>query len=147
MTIERADFDLARPRHAAPHVGDAETSFPVFDDVAADDGDFGIDDHVRLGLLLDVVSGIERRDENAQPFVHLRGGQADAVILGHRVDHVVDELLHGGGLDVASFEGPRLGAQHGVAHARDLQDGHDRGIILRSPAKAGHYALTNAGQP
>ena len=57
--------------------------------------------------------------------------QADAVILRHRVEHVVDELLNGGGLDVAPFDRPRLGAQHGMAHARDLQNGHDGGIILR----------------
>ena len=99
--------------------------------VAADDGDLRVDDHVRLGLLLAVFSRIERRDKHAQPFVHLRRRQADAVILGHRVEHVVDELLHRRGLDIAPFDRPRFGPQHGMPHARDLQDGHDRGIILR----------------
>ena len=44
LAIERADRDLARLRHAAAYLGDAETSFPVFDDVAADDGDLRVDD-------------------------------------------------------------------------------------------------------
>ena len=37
---------------------------------------------------------VEQRDEQAQALVHLRRRQPDAVILVHRLDHVVDELLH-----------------------------------------------------
>ena len=36
-----------------------------------------------------------------QPFVHLRRRQADAVVLDHRVDHVVDQLLNGALPDLA----------------------------------------------
>ena len=38
-------------------------------------------------------SGGEAGDEQAHALVHLRRGQADAVILAHRLDHVVDQLL------------------------------------------------------
>ena len=87
--------DLPRARHAAADVGNAQAAFPVLDDVAADDGDLRVDDRDRLGIrvLVVIVAGVERGDEQPQALVHLRRRQADAVILDHRLDHVVDQLL------------------------------------------------------
>ena len=67
-------------------------------------------------------------DEDAHALVHLRGGEADAVILLHRVDHVVDELLDGRGLEVRPLERTRPPAQDGMSHARHLEDGHVGGL-------------------
>ena len=64
-------------------------------------------------------------DEDAEALVHLRGGEADAVVFGHRVDQVVDEFLDLRGLELRAVERARPLAQDGVSHARDLEDGHD----------------------
>ena len=61
-----------------------------------DRDDLGI--HERHGHdagLLFVVGRIilHSRDEDAHALVHLRGGETDAVVLAHRLDHVVDEFL------------------------------------------------------
>ncbi len=42
---------------------------------------------LRAGVLL------EQRDEQAHALVHLRPREPDAVVLVHRLDHVVDQLL------------------------------------------------------
>ena len=56
--------------------------------------------------------------------MYLRRRQPDAVILMHRLDHVVDQLLHERVAEGRLVE--RLGAlpEHGVPHARDFQDRH-----------------------
>ena len=68
--------------------------FPILDHIAADDGDFGVDEGERRRMRFALVAIVERGDEEADPLVHLRRGEADAVVLGHRVHHVVDQLLH-----------------------------------------------------
>ena len=95
--IEAAHHDLPRPRDPAPDVGDAETPLPILDDVGSDRNDLGVDDRDRIRLFLFVVAvaGVEPGDEQTQPFMDLRRCQADAVIFDHRLDHVVDQPLHG----------------------------------------------------
>ena len=73
---------------------------------------------------------IEARHEQPQAFVDLGRRQADAVILDHRLDHVVDQLLDDGIADFAAIERASLLAQHGMPHPRDFQDRHIRQIIL-----------------
>ena len=51
--------------------------------------------------------------------------------IDHRLDHVVDQPLNRRLPDLGAFERVRLGAQHGMSHARDLEDGHVRRIIPR----------------
>ena len=51
-------------------------------------------------------------------------GEADAVILVHRLDHVVDELLDDGVAEVRLLELPCAPAQNRVPHARDFEDRH-----------------------
>ena len=121
------------PRHLAADVGDAQAAFPVLDELAADGGDLGVDDRDRhdLGLAGPRVLCLEARDEDPHALVHLRRRQPDAVVLVHRLDHVVDELLDGRrDLIAARSSGLRLGAQHGVAHARDFQNRHAEELYL-----------------
>ena len=99
----------------------SELVFPC--DVAADDDDFGVDDGDRLPVFL-IVSGVERGDEEADAFVHLRRGEADAVILGHRLDHVVDEPLNRCAQQPGPIERAGSTAEHRVPHARHLENGH-----------------------
>src|SRR5581483_131590 len=134
VAIEGAHFDLTRTRHAAADVRDAQTSFPVFDHVDADRRDLGIDDRDRVACLA-VLVDVEGRDEDAQRFVNLRRGEADAVILGHRLDHVVDEPLHSGGLDLAAIERLSSAAQHRVAHASHLENRHRPGFYLTGESR------------
>ena len=56
----------------------------------------GIDDRHRLviGCQRLVVLRRDGGDEEAKALVHLRRRQPDAVVLVHRLDHVVDQLLH-----------------------------------------------------
>ena len=56
--------------------------------------------------------------------VNLRRRQADTVVLVHGVDHVVDQLLHRRVLQLGALDLPGAGAQHGMAHAGDLQERH-----------------------
>ena len=81
------------------------------------------------GSLL-VIAVVERRDEDAHAFVHLRRGKADATILDHRIDHVVDQLLNHRLLQSPRRAARGFRAQHRMAHARDFQDRHICGIIL-----------------
>ena len=95
VAVERAHLDLARPRHAAADVGDAQAAFPVLDDVAADRRDLGIDDRHRLAARLARSSSpaSSAATNSRSALVHLRRRQPDAVVLVHRLEHVVDQLL------------------------------------------------------
>ena len=74
---------------------------------------------IRRGVLL------HAGDEDAEALVHLRGGQADAVVLAHRVDQIVDQSLDLRRFEFGTVERARPLAQDGMSQARDLQDGHD----------------------
>jgi hypothetical protein len=67
--------------------------------------------------------------------VHLRRRQADAVVLDHRVDHVVDQFLHDRTGDLRAIDRPGLSPEDRVAHPRDLQNRHLVGIILSVPCQ------------
>ncbi len=112
---QRAHRDLARPRHAAADVGNAQAAFPVLDDLGADRRDLRVDDRDRRRRRLAVVVVVEARDEQPQALVHLRRRQADAVILDHRLDHVVDQLLDDGLADLgrARWRAPSGAARDG----------------------------------
>ena len=56
--------------------------------------------------------------------MNLRTGQTDAVILVHRFDHIVDEFLHEWIPKIGFLDRTRARAQHGMSHARYLEDGH-----------------------
>ncbi len=132
VTVPRADLDFPGPRHSAADVGNAQAAFPVLFDLRTDRRDLGIDDRDRLAGRLARIVMIEAGDKQPHALAHLRRGQTNAVILDHRLDHVVDQLLDDRIANVAALERPRLLAKHRVTHARDLQDRHIPGIILFS---------------
>src|SRR6185312_89822 len=134
LAVQAAQPDFLRARHAAADVGNAQAAFPVFDDLVADGRDFGIDDRdgLRVG---DVLAGLglhrlEDADEDAEALVDLRRGEADAVILGHRVQHVVDEVLEYRMLDVGRGQRPGFGTEDRMPHVRDFQNRHASSIIF-----------------
>ena len=94
--------------------------FPPFDQAVVGRRDDRVDDDAGLG----VVAAVEHGHEHAQALVHLRRRQADAVVLVHRLDHVVDELLEARIPDLGTLDGAGGPPQHRVSHAGDLEDGH-----------------------
>jgi len=64
--------------------------------------------------------------------LNLRCRQPDALVFAHRLEHVVDEALDRGRADVTGIDRPGAGAQHRMAHACDLQNGHSRIIVVGS---------------
>ena len=83
-------------------------------------------------------SSFVRRDgrhEDAQPFVNLRRRQADAVVLVHGVDHVVDQLLHRRLLQLGAFDLLRARAEDRMAHAGDFQERHSDDYVDRAKGR------------
>jgi hypothetical protein len=113
---------------------------------ARDRRDLRVDDGHRhdLGFAGAPIRLLDAGDEDPHAFVHLRTGQPDAVILAHRLDHVVDQFLHRRRRDVFRIEGLGLGPQDRVAKARHFQDRHVERIILAAcaaPRGNGHIPL------
>ena len=122
--VERADPDFACTRNAPADVGNAQAALPVLDHLAADNRNLRVDDGNRFGRLV-IVRRIEAGDEQPHVLVHLWSRQPHPVILRHRFQHIVDELLYERALDVGFLDEARFRTQDRVAHARDLQDGHN----------------------
>ena len=134
----------------ASQVGNREASLPADLGLVAQGRHDGVDHHGqrdrRLGAL---VVGRDLDDREAQPHVDLRRGEADALVLVHGLDHVVDEPLDVGRADGLLRHGAGGGADDGVSDARDLQDGHGILCVLyrrwhRRPACAGLVPRTTA---
>src|SRR5258705_262801 len=98
VAIERADHDLRVAGDHPADIRDAQAAFPSLFHRRAVGNDLGVDDDGRLALRVGVL--VQQCDEQAQSFVHLRRGEADAVVLVHRVDHDVDQILERCALDV-----------------------------------------------
>ena len=129
-TIQRSGSshaDAAIAWNLAADIGDAEAAFPVLHQIAPDRRELRVDDGHRhdLGFAGAPIRLLDTGDEDPHAFVHLRARQPDAVILAHRLDHVVDQLLEGGRTHGRRIDLVRHFAKHGMAHARDLQDRHD----------------------
>ena len=92
MAVEGEDGDVGKSRHHAANVGNTQAAFPAF-------FAYRIAFGMMSGLMITVASlsgsgSSSRSATNSRTtFVDLRRSQADAVILVHRLDHVVDELL------------------------------------------------------
>ena len=152
LPIEGAQHDVARARHLAADVRDAEAAFPVLDRVRPGDRDLRIDHrHQRHALLVVVLVAVGARreagHEQADALVHLRRGQADALVLGHRLEHVVDQLLDARRLDLADVDRPRPRTQHRVAHVRNLQNRHRRIIVVQVMSDAVYRYCPTCGGP
>ena len=96
VPVERAHLDLAGARHPAPDIRECSGTPPSPPRISEPTGDdLRIDERHRLGVAFLAPAAIERGHEQPDALVHLRRRQADAVILDHRLHHVVDELLDG----------------------------------------------------
>jgi hypothetical protein len=61
-------------------------------------------------------------------------GEAHAVVLAHRLDQAVDELLELGRIELGRIDLLRHVAQDGMPHSRHLQDRHRTpGLLRRLP--------------
>jgi hypothetical protein len=102
MAVVGANLDFPWPRDTAADIRNAQASLPVFDCLVANDDDLRINHRERLRrfIRLRLVLPVDGGDEDPEAFVDLRRCQANAVVLGHRVDHVVDEFLDRGALDL-----------------------------------------------
>src|SRR5581483_3782769 len=101
--IEGAHFDRAGARNAAANVRNAQAALPVLDRLSVHDGDLRIDQRKRFPLSA-FIAVVERGDEDADALVHLRRRKTDAVVFDHRVDQVVDQLLHDRTCDFRAFD-------------------------------------------
>jgi len=128
----RAQPHDLRARHLAANVGDAEAAFPVLDPLFTDRRDHRIDERHHLEI---VAFAVDAGDEEAHALVDLRRGEADAFVLGHRLDHVVDQFLEDRGTDLGRIQFAGTRAQHGMAHACDFENRHRLLLQLRLPVK------------
>ena len=106
----------------AADVGDAEASFPTLLCFGALWDDLRVDDRHRVAVRSRIV--IEQRDEQPHPLVDLRRRQSDAVILMHRLDHVVDQLLDQRAAEGRLVERLRALSEDRTPHARDFENRH-----------------------
>jgi len=123
-SIERAHLDLVGTDDAAAQLREAEAAFPVLVGGLRERRHFGVDDRQHADVVVLPFAFVDADDRQADALVHLRGRQADPLVLPHRLDHVVDELLERRRLDLGGLDLPRRFPQHRVPHVRDLQDGH-----------------------
>ena len=127
VTIEGLDVNLGCSRHLSPDIWNTKTSFPIFLGRIPHLGDFWIDNHDGWHYSLVVVDAGHKQPNT---FMHLRPGQSDPLAIVHGVKHVIDEPLNSRGQDLVDFKRTRALAQHGMPHARDLQDGHESGLYV-----------------
>ena len=73
-----------------------------------------------------VARGRKPGDEEPHAFVDLRRRQSNSLVLLHRLEHVVDELLDLRRADLGRMERAGLRAEDGMPHARDFQNRHTR---------------------
>ncbi len=123
VAIQRANGDVGPAWHHAADVRDAEAPLPTLGRRVTNRHDLGVDDHRGVRFRTRIL--LEQRHEDSNVLVHLRPGQADAVVLVHRLDHVVDELLQQHVPQLRRLHGSRAFPQHGMSHARDFQNGHE----------------------
>src|SRR5262249_5412877 len=116
---------LPPARYPPAKIGDAEATFPIFDQLLIEDRHLRIyEDSYRDGATRPVAFD----DGNRKGFVNLRSGQPDAVILHHRFEHVVYELLSAYTEKALRGDTLRLHSEHRMSKVTDLQDGHLSGM-------------------
>ena len=133
--IERLARGPRSARGTRPRMsGNAEAAFPAAVDVGSPTSvDSGIDqrDERHVAVVVELIGGdvgVARTPatNNRSAFVHLRRGQADAGVLAHGLEHVVDEPLNRAG-DAISAGGT------GCAFARST------GWPIRATFRIGHW--------
>ena len=130
VTVERGDPDVGSPRHQASEVRYAETTLPVLLYCASDGRNLRIDHDHREEVPLRIIHACH---EQPEALMHLRCGQADPLILVHRVEHVVNEPLQRRLSDLRHVERPPSSAQERMSKARHLQYGHASQLYVSVP--------------
>ncbi len=124
-------------RHPAGEAGERQAGLPGLGRLIAEGFDLRIDQHGErharlLGLLIRLAvaglgagaAGVDEKDDDPARDVHLRRRQAGAAGIAHGLHHVVDQPTQFGIAGIRhTFGRP---AQHRMAHAGDLQNGHCR---------------------
>ena len=126
VAIDPAIADARRARHRGAQAGDRQAALPAQHALLAQQLDLRVDHHRVadrrvVGVLVAARLG-DAEHEQPQRHMHLRRGQAGAGGVLHRLHHVGDQAAD---LRCAGVRHRlTLLQQHGVAHARYLQNGH-----------------------
>ncbi len=117
VAVEIVGLDLNRgvARDGGAEAGDAEAAFFVFGEAAAGAED-GIDEDALGFSRVGVAFGVS--DEEAVGQVDLVGGETDAFVFVHEVEHFFDELAQ---LGIDAAEGLRAVAKRRVGVLDDLE--------------------------
>ncbi len=122
IAVERRDADPLGPYDGGEDSRDREASFLAFD-AAAPPGDGRVDERPRPAALVVVHEDQPERDAD------LGGGEADADLVVHGLDHVGDEALD---LGRDGRDRVRLSSQDRIAVLPDFQDHGSTGSISTS---------------
>src|SRR5262245_20516244 len=127
LAIEALQTHRGEAGHHPPHVGDRKAPFPALLHLVGQRRDDRIDeDHQRHRRRVRVAGIAEDLDDrDLLECMHLGGREPGAVVLAHRLDHVVDQPLNGRRPERRGIDALRDLAKHGMAETRDFQDRHD----------------------
>ena len=159
LDVGPAVTDAMVARHDAGEAGKRQAGLQAFHHPLADRLDLGIDqDRQRLALRRRVrvaglafglflrrgAAGGNMKQDEAQRRVHLRRGEAGAVGVPQRLDHVPDQARDGGRRGVGDQR--RRAAEHGMAHPGDLENGHGS-YMARAASAVNRHAGVLPGRP
>ncbi len=149
LPIERLEPNGRRPRDDAAHVGHGEATLPPVLGLVGERGHHRIDQHgERDGGRVGVPRvAVDLDHADLLQHVHLGGGETGAVVLTHRLDHVVDEALGLRGADLPAGHGRRDLTKHRMSEACDFQDGHDGSSSRPNCSTAIRSARRRPGPP
>src|SRR3989441_654664 len=127
FTVVKLEPDRRVAGHDAPHVGNRQAALPAVFHLVCQRRDDGIDDHGErdLGRVGIARIGLDLDDRDLLEDVDLVGGESGPVVLAHRLDQVVDELLGLGGQNFFRGERSCRLSQDRMPESGDLQNGHD----------------------
>src|SRR5438132_2550815 len=122
MAVQPIHAKPAPAGNTAPHIGNAEASFPVFDKLFVKYGDIGIDQYRHRNV---PTLSVALNDSNSEGLVNLRCSQAHTAVFDHGLHHIVDQRLnHRAGQSLFRYTF-RFHSEHRMSKAANLQDGHD----------------------
>src|SRR5215510_1358143 len=102
LAVVGTQTNLRVARHTTTESWHAQASFPVFLHLIGQGGNLGVDVHGKRngrGIRAAWVRP-DFHDDDLFRDMHLRRGQASAIVLMHGFNHIVDKLLDGWGQDL-----------------------------------------------
>src|SRR5262249_7498337 len=114
LAVVGTQTNLRVARHTTTESWHAQASFPVFLYLIGQGGNLGVDVHRernRRGMRAAWVR-TDFHDDDLFRDMHLRRGQASAIVLMHGCNRIVDKLLHSWGHDLIRRHWFRYLAQH-----------------------------------